>query len=84
MAPVTVGQSWQNLNLICNKSKYIQIPNFNSISEKAAEKNPENWILVRGNNSCKSSDETKLDLYNVMTNSLTKFQVNISKDSREN
>ena len=43
-------------------------------------------ILAKGNNSCKSKlsvTKLKLDLYYVMTNLYTKFQVNISKDSRE-
>ena len=43
-------------------------------------------MLAKGNNSCKSwSSVTKveLDLYHVITNTYTKFQVNISKDSRE-
>ena len=57
-----------------------------SMSQKVAEKNLENWILAKDNNSRKSwSSVTKLqlDLYHVMTNSYTKFQVNISKDDRE-
>ena len=51
-----------------------------------AEKNIENLILAKGNNSRKSmSSVTKLnlDLYYVMSNSYTEFQVNISKDDRE-
>ena len=43
-------------------------------------------ISAKGNNSCKSrSGVTKLflNLYYVMTNSYTKFKVEISKDSRE-
>ena len=50
------------------------------------EKSPENLILAKGNNSCKSRSSVtklKLDLFYVMTNSYTKFQVNISNDDRE-
>ena len=36
------------------KSKYIQTSNFNSMSQKAAEKNTGNWILAKTNYSCKS------------------------------
>ena len=64
----------------------IHILNFKSISQKTAEKSLENLILAKGNNSCKSRSsvtKVKLDLYHVMSNSYTKFQVNISKDSRE-
>ena len=53
----------------------------------AAEKTPENLILVKGNNSFKSKSgmtKLKLDLYYVTTNSYTEFKVNISKDFREN
>ena len=44
------------------------------------KKSPENEILAKGNNSCKSrSNATKV--YYVKTNPYTKFQVNyISKD----
>ena len=62
------------------------IPNLKSISQTTAEKSLENKILAKGNYSSKSkSSVTKLelDLYYVMTNSYTKFEVNISKDSRE-
>ena len=51
-----------------------------------AEKSPENEILAKGNYSCKSRSSVtklKLDLYYVVTNVYTKFQVNISKDGRE-
>ena len=51
-----------------------------------AEKSLENLILAKDNNSYKSrSSVTKLELelYYVMTNSYTKFQVNIPKDDRE-
>ena len=64
-------------------SRQIQIPNFKSISQKTAEKNPENLISAKGNNSCKSRssvEKLELDLYYVKTNSHTKFQINISKD----
>ena len=64
----------------------IDILDFKSISQKTAEKSPENLILAKGNNSCKrrsSVNKLKRDLYYVMTNSYTKFQVNISQDSRE-
>ena len=50
------------------------------------KKSPENKILAKGNNSCKSrsnATKVKLDLYYVKTNPYTKFQVNISKDNRE-
>ena len=59
---------------------------FQSISQKTAEKSPENLIQAEGNNSCKSKSsvtKVELDLYYGMTNSYTKFQVNISKDDRE-
>ena len=65
----------------------IHVPNFKSISQRTAEKSPENFILAKGNNSCKkrsSVRKLKLDLYYVTTHSYTKFQVNISKDWREN
>ena len=64
----------------------IYIPNFKSISQKTSEKSLENEILAKANNSCKSRStvtKVELDLYNVITNSYTKFQVNISKDCRE-
>ena len=64
----------------------IHIPYFRTISQKTAEKNPENLIFTKGNNSCKtrsSVTKLKVDLYYVNTNSYTKFQVNISKDGRE-
>ena len=51
-----------------------------------ADKSLKNQILAKGSNSCKSrSSVTKLelDLYHIMTNSYTKFQVNILKDHRE-
>ena len=50
------------------------------------KKSPENEILAKGSNSCKSrSNVTKveLDLYHVNTNSYSKFKVNITKDGRE-
>ena len=50
------------------------------------KKSPENEILAKGNNLCKSrSNATKveLDLYYVNTNSLTKFQLNMSKENKE-
>ena len=56
------------------------------MSQKTAEKSPENLISAKGNNSCKSRSSVtklKLDLYYVKTNSYTKFQVNISKYGRE-
>ena len=59
------------------------MPNYKSISQKTAEKNLENLILAKGNNSGKSKPSVRkleLDLYYVMTNSYTIFQVNISKD----
>ena len=46
----------------------------------------ENEILAKGYNSCENkSSATKLtlDLYYFKTNSYTKFEVNILKDSRE-
>ena len=73
-------------NFIFIMSWQIHASNFKSKSPKTAEKSLENWISAKGNNSCKSrSGVTKLllNLYYVMTNSYTKFQVNISKDSRE-
>ena len=68
-------------------SRQIHIPNFKSISQKTAEKSPENEILAKGNNSYKSMSSIttlKLNVYCVNTNAYTKFQVNISKDGREN
>ena len=53
------------------------------------KKSPENKILAKGNNSCKSRShaiKVKLaNLYYVKTNSYTccNFQVNITKDMRE-
>ena len=50
------------------------------------KKSTENEILVKGNNSCKSTSnatKVKLDLYYVKTNSYTKYQVNNTKDRRE-
>ena len=73
-------------NLICIMLWQIHTPNFKSISQTTTEKIPENWILAKGNNSPKSRSSVtklKLDLYYVMINSYTKFQVNISKDDRE-
>ena len=64
----------------------IYIPKIKPISQKTTGKSPENLILTKGNNSHKiqsSVTKLKLDLYYVMTNSYTKFQVNISKDSIE-
>ena len=63
---------------------YIQ--NFNLISEKAVEENPENYFIVKDNNSCKSRSSVtnlELNLYYVITNSYTKLQVNILKDNSE-
>ena len=60
------------------------MPKFKSISQKTAEKSAENEILAKGNNSCKSGSSVntlKLELYYVMTNSCTKFQVNISNET---
>ena len=56
------------------------------MSQKTTEESPENKILTKGNNYSKSKSSVtklKLDLYYVMTNSYTKFQVNISKAGRE-
>ena len=47
------------------------------------KKSPENEILAKDNNSCKSKSnatKVKLDLYYVKSNPYTKFQVNILKD----
>ena len=80
------GQAWRNSNLICIESKAIHIQNFNWIAQKTAEKSPENWNWAKGNNSCKnrwSVTKLTLDLFYVITNSYTKFEVNISKDDRE-
>ena len=84
LTPVTVGQAWRNSNLICFESKAIHIQNFNWKSQKTAEKNPENKLWGKGNNYCKnrpSVTKLKLDLYYVVSNSYTRFQVNISKDA---
>ena len=54
--------------------------------KKTAKESLENKILVKGINSCKwISIVTNLifDLYQVKTNSYTKFEVNISKDCTE-
>ena len=54
--------------------------------KRQQRKGPKNLILAKGNNSCKSESNVtklKLDLLYVMTNSHTKFQVNIAKDNRE-
>ena len=50
------------------------------------KESPENEILAKGNNSCKSRSNTikvKLDLYYVKTKPYMKFQVNMSKDDKE-
>ena len=50
------------------------------------KKSPENKILAKGNNSCKSrSNATKVDLnlYYVKTNSYMKFQLIMSKENKE-
>ena len=83
---VKVGQTRPKSNLTCIMSRQIHIWNFKSICWKMTKKSPENEILAKGNNSCKSrSNATKviLDLYYVKTNPFTQFQVNISKDNRE-
>ena len=83
---VKEGQAWRNSNLICITSRSIYIPTLKSISQKTAEKIPENQILAKCNNFCKNrSSVTKLelDLYQVKTNLYTTFQFNISKDCRE-
>ena len=44
------------------------------------------FFFAKGNNSCKSKSsltKLKLELYYVMTNLCSKFQVTISKDGRE-
>ena len=49
-------------------------------------KSTENYILEKGNNSCKRRSnvtEVNLYLYYVEINSYTKFQVNITKDKIE-
>ena len=56
------------------------------MSGKMAKENPDNIILAKGNNSCKSKSnvtKVKLDLYYVKTNSYTKLQIKNSKDRRE-
>ena len=86
LTPVKEGKPWRNLNLVCIETKAIHIQNFNWISQKIAEKSPENKILAKDNNSCKSRSSViklELELYYVMTNSYIKFQVNISNDGRE-
>ena len=50
------------------------------------KKSPENEILAKGNNSCKSrsnATKVKLNLYYVKTNSYMKFQLNMSKNDTE-
>ena len=77
---------WQKSNLICIKTKLIQIPNFKSISQRTIEKSSENQIFKKANNSSETRSNVtivELDLYYVKTNSYTKFQVNISKDNGE-
>ena len=86
ITPVKVCQAWWNLNLICIMSMSIHIPDFNSKSQKTTEKSLENKILAKGNNSCKSMSSVtnlKLDVYYVITNSYTKFQVNIPKTAEK-
>ena len=54
--------------------------------QKDDQKSPENEILAKGNNSCKSRLNTtilELDLYYVKTNSYTKFQFNMLNDDKE-
>ena len=71
LTPVKEGQAWRNWNLICIESKAIHIQNCNWISQKTAEKSPENKIWAKGNNSCKSRSimtKLKLDLFYVQTN----------------
>ena len=50
------------------------------------KKSPQNEILAKGNNSCKSrpnATKVELDLYYGKTNSYMKFQLNMSKDDKE-
>ena len=66
--------------------RQIHIWNSKSICGKMTKKSPENEILAKGNNSCKSrsnATKVKIDLYNVKTNAYMKFQLNISKDDWE-
>ena len=68
------------------KSSKDMASSVNLVSTIGALASPENEILAKGNNSCKSrSNATKveLDLYYVKTNSYIKFQVNATKDRRE-
>ena len=67
-------------------SRQIHIFNFNSICRKMTKKSPENEILAKGNNWCKSRStaaKVELDLYYVKTNSYMKFRLNMSKDDKE-
>ena len=81
-----IGQTRQSLNLTCIRSRQIHIRNFKSICQKMTKKSPENLILAKDSNSCKSrsnASKVELDLYYVKANSYTTFQVNITKDGRE-
>ena len=67
-------------------SRQIHIWNFKSICQKMTKKSPENDILAKGNNWCKSRSnaaKVELDLYYDKTNSYMKFQINMSKDDKE-
>ena len=77
-----------NLISLRNTCPYIRSRqwNFKSRSRKITKKSPENKILAKGNNSCKSRSnaiKVKLDLNYGKTNSFTEFQVKITKKKRE-
>ena len=81
-----VSQTRQKSNVTCIRSRQIHKWNFKSKSQKTREKNPENNIFAKGNNSSKSTSnatKVKLDQYHVKTKSFTKFQDNNSKDDWE-
>ena len=46
LTSVKVGQGWRNSNLICIMSWQIHKPDLKSISEKTADKSPENWSVT--------------------------------------
>ena len=83
ITPVKVRKAWQNSNLNSIKSKPIHLPNFKSISQKTAEKSPENLIFTNGNHSCKSrSSVTKTQTWTVLSQKPIHFK-SISQKTAE-
>ena len=82
LSPVKVGQAWQNANWVCIESKAIYIQNFDWISQKTAEKSPENRNWANGNNSGKKRSNVtklKLDLFYVITNCKSIYETTAEK-----